>query len=303
MAFRASSYLAAALGIALQLGSSATTAQAENLAQWNLNGIIDSANPLQVSILRVGVAAGDLVHSANLTSEEFSGAFVASDWPSGPLDPSKYFEFSITPNSGLAINYDTVEFSLYNNHEGTSDWELRSSVDGFSSALDAGSEPAIHGSGAPISADISSLGTRSGTVTFRIYTFNNTMHTTPPPHNDATRRGLRGSQFSGKNLWIEGTLEPAPSYTLDVLLTYAGGTLTMDFLLGSDLPVTWTTWLIVDGTAIPLWSVSLPIFPPTPFSAPVTGFPDLGVIGVLSTFDGPNGIVQWDFGVVDTSLP
>lgn len=93
------------------------------------------------------------------------------------------------------------------------------------------------------------------------------------------------------------------SATLDVELTYESGTLTMDFLVGSDISVTWNTWLIVDRFAIPMWSSPLPPIPTIPLTVPFPNFPDLGVIGVLTTLDGPDGIICWDFDIVDTAPP
>lgn len=121
-----------------------------------------------------------------------------------------------------------------------------------------------------------------------------------------------GLTWDGSSLWLSTEspdvvyqLKPTtrPPCTLDLFVTYDGVTLTVDFLLGSEVPVTWNTWLIVDGFSIPLWSMPLPPFPTTSFSIPIPGFPDLGVIGVLTTFDGPGGIICWGFDIADTSPP
>ena len=97
-----------------------------------------------------------------------------------------------------------------------------------------------------------------------------------------------------------GQVDLAPSCTLDLVLTYSAGTLTMDFFLGTDVPVTWHGWLIAVDNIFPFWSVPLPPIPTTPLSVPIPGFPDLGVIGVLTIFHTGDGIVCWDFDVVDT---
>lgn len=90
--------------------------------------------------------------------------------------------------------------------------------------------------------------------------------------------------------------------TLDLALSFDGGTLNMDFLLSSSVPVIWDTWLISESTPVwlPGWSVPLPSFPTTTYSVPIDDFPDLGLVGVLTYFYGPGGIICWDFDVVDT---
>ena len=106
------------------------------------------------------------------------------------------------------------------------------------------------------------------------------------PHND---------------LWFrEG---PVATCTLDLDLRFTDGTLTMDFVLFAANPVIWSAWLIVGNRMIPMWSLPLPAVPATPVSLPVGGFPDLGVIGVLSTFTDARGVVCWDFATVDTRGP
>ena len=73
--------------------------------------------------------------------------------------------------------------------------------------------------------------------------------------------------------------------------------------LGSNVPVTWNTWLIVGRNVFPLWTAPLPPFPTVPFSVPVPGFPPLAIIGVLTTFDTAGRIFCWDCDSVDTGPP
>ena len=113
-----------------------------------------------------------------------------------------------------------------------------------------------------------------------------------------------GNLQPNDDLWFrEGPVSSVSSCTLELLLTFGAGTLTMDFLLGTTDPVIWSTWLIAGNIAVPLWSVPLPAFPATPFSLPIPGFPGLGVIGVLTTFGTADGIFCWDFAIVDTGGP
>ena len=85
------------------------------VATWELNGVINSANPVPVTNTAADVSGSDLAKSVTLGSSNFANAFVATGWPTTPgIDTDRYFEFSVTPDVGLDILYSTVEFSLYN---------------------------------------------------------------------------------------------------------------------------------------------------------------------------------------------
>ena len=172
------------------------------VATWELNGVINSANSVPVTNTAADVSGSDLAKSVTLGSSNFANAFVATGWPTTPgIDTDRYFEFSVTADVGLDILYSTVEFSLYNNFGGSSDWEIRSSDDGFAAALDSGTAIGLVGSGVSIVADVSSLGRACCMLTtFRFYSYNNT-GTAPPD-----RRGFRGSAAGGDDLKVFGTV-------------------------------------------------------------------------------------------------
>lgn len=192
--------------VALAIAWLAAPANAQ-LAVWDPSGVVDSANPVAVSSTDPDVSASDLTKSPSLLDLIVANTFMAGFWPTGPLDPDKYFEFSVTPDLGLKIVYSDVTFSLRNFagccFDGTSDWEVRSSVDGYASALDSGSIlSGLPTPGVVVVADVSSLGSVADTVTFRIYTFNN-MDTTAFPD----RRGITGTSLAGVGLEVNGVVE------------------------------------------------------------------------------------------------
>jgi len=89
--------------------------------------------------------------------------------------------------------------------------------------------------------------------------------------------------------------------TLDLILTYTGGTLNMDFYLGTSEPATINVWFNVLSQIIPYLSVPLPPIDP-PISVPIAipGVPSIGTIGVLTTLTTPDGIICSDWETVDT---
>lgn len=74
-------------------------------------------------------------------------------------------------------------------------------MDNYASVLDSGFETDIAPYGAPVHADISSLGVRSGYVTFRVYSYNNSGETGPD------QRGFRGSAVNGLDLKVIGVVQ------------------------------------------------------------------------------------------------
>ncbi len=79
----------------------------------------------------------------------------------------------------------------------------------------------------------------------------------------------------------------------------------MDFELGTQVPATWSVWLVMPGTGagiIPLWSLPIvfPISQPTTFQIPFP-LPDLGTIGFVTALSTSEGITCFDAGIVNTS--
>jgi hypothetical protein len=87
----------------------------------------------------------------------------------------------------------------------------------------------------------------------------------------------------------------------DVNLGYAGGTLSMNFTVGSSSPVTWNVYLSVFNIVVPFLSLNIPAFDP-PIALPLAiPFPSLGGMGVLTTLTTPaDGITCSGWDTVDT---
>ena len=91
--------------------------------------------------------------------------------------------------------------------------------------------------------------------------------------------------------------------TLDVELSFTeGNTLNMDFELSAVDPTTLHLWLVASTGAIQLFSAPSPAIPSlTPFSLPVPGFPNMGMIGVITFMtDAVDGMICFDAETVDT---
>ena len=174
-------------------------ASADVLAFWNPAGTLDSSVPLAPASVSPSLAsAGNLTGGPGLTSQGlFANAYEFDNWSGGAFDATDYLAFSTTGNN---INYSSVAFSLYNNYDGSGNWQIRSSVDNYAAPLDMGTFSGIFFGGLLITADVSALGVQSGTVQFRIYTFNNSGDTNP------LQRGIRGTGGSGQGLTVNGSV-------------------------------------------------------------------------------------------------
>ena len=94
--------------------------------------------------------------------------------------------------------------------------------------------------------------------------------------------------------------EPPPC-ALDLVLSYAAGTLTMDFTVGNLEPVTGSAWLVSGTNANLLGSIGLAINePPISLSFPIP-VAQQGTIGVLATLTtSSQGIICSTWVIVDT---
>ncbi|MDT7833486.1 T9SS type A sorting domain-containing protein [Flavobacteriaceae bacterium S356] len=61
-----------------------------------------------------------------------SGAF-ANGWSTGAIDTGKYFEITVTPNSGFEINITDINFGERRSGTGMRDYQVRWSIDDFAS--------------------------------------------------------------------------------------------------------------------------------------------------------------------------
>jgi len=101
-----------------------------------------------------------------------------------------------------------------------------------------------------------------------------------------------------------GAREPAAGFTLDLDASYAGGTLSLAFTLGTPEPAVWVNYFVLTSPTvqfIPLWTFPLPVIDP-PFDIPIAlPFPSIGWVGVLTSLFTAEGRQAVDLVWVDTS--
>lgn len=154
--------LSAFLGIALVLWC--TPARAAVLAQWNPSGDVNEANFPATST--AAVTASSLTYAGtNLLNVPITGDYGVKNWPIA-FDPTYYIQFSVTGT----ITFTSVDFSWWSSSWHVNAMQLRSSVDGYGAALaTATNAQGSTGGVKNTSLNVSSLGQRTGTTTFRMY--------------------------------------------------------------------------------------------------------------------------------------
>lgn len=100
---------------------------------WSTNGNVISFpyNGLPITDVSVGN-----FNKVNVVSSSSSGNFRASGWSTNSIiDPTKYFEFSISVLSGTTLNISNINFGIGRSSTGPLKYEWRSSIDNYASAI------------------------------------------------------------------------------------------------------------------------------------------------------------------------
>jgi hypothetical protein len=171
-----------------------------SIAIWGING-----NQVRVPVTSTAanVSGTDLTPASALPAPPaISFSFSFTGWPStDEVDTAKFFQFGVTAAAGANVTYDQLEFALacFNCEDDTppASWQVRSNVDGFSGVLAAGTVSSVQPP-ALVTPSIRNLGTRSGSVTFRLYIFNVELN---------GFFGFRGPNGAGTNLSVLGGLD------------------------------------------------------------------------------------------------
>ncbi len=122
------------------------------------------------------ITAGNLTAGAGLTLEANTGTFSYNNWTSaGSINATDYYEFTITPDAGYDLTLTSLTFKQDKEHGDSPDnWQLRSSLDNFGSAVNSGATSNDDSFATTISTDLTGgdFDNLSAPITFRLYAFN-----------------------------------------------------------------------------------------------------------------------------------
>jgi hypothetical protein len=132
----------------------------------------NSSSPFAPTTVGPDVTAGDLTN-VGVTGFNAPASYQTYGFGSS-LDTGKYLTFTVTPDPGLLLSFDTL--TIWTSESVSTDVNaaaLRWSVDSFGSDLDTVSIP-YQAPPAMESFDLSSLAEQSSSTTFRLYFYGNT---------------------------------------------------------------------------------------------------------------------------------
>ncbi len=150
--------------------------QSQTVANWTLNNTLAGVGTPHSS-------AGSLSLGSGVSSGSFNGGveyFGQDGWPTGALNTSTYVQFTISPTAGHELHLSSVTLRIRRSNTGSpagsgpTSWAIRSSIDGYSSNLGAGSMTHAY---ANYVVPLSSFTGLSSTVSFRVYGYNTTVST------------------------------------------------------------------------------------------------------------------------------
>jgi hypothetical protein len=173
----------------------------EVVVGWQLRGDIPT-QILPPTSTAANVTGTDLTRSNAFEPGPAFNFYAAIDWPRDGLNLNKYFQFGVSANTGSSVTFDRLEFAISstNANDGSADWEIRSSVDGFGTPVAEGTILSVAFPGTSIAPSIRSVGTRSGTVTFRLYIYN------LQGDGEVPFVGIRGPSSGGSSLLMFGAV-------------------------------------------------------------------------------------------------
>lgn len=171
------------------------------------------------SFTAVGTPANPNASSRFSFTDWSTGAVTGSDTFTGGINVNEYYEFSITPDAGFALNLDSITFTIQRSSTGIRQYSVRSDIDSHASNLPASigstttalsvvnspqdnifqiadtSTTAVNGSTITLGATFDAL---TQTVSFRFYGWNAEAKT---------------GTFSIDNVGVFGTIAPVVSPT------------------------------------------------------------------------------------------
>jgi hypothetical protein len=155
-----------------------------------------------------GITASNLAANGAIAPNTFSNHFYFQNWDAA-VNLSKYYEATLTVGAGLQLLLDNVSYSVESTAGAGSTFQVRSSLDGFTSVIDSFTTNAADVTDR--TSDLSGLGAISGAVTFRFYATAPTTGTSMGFANHQVGGAGGGLPDVGQDIQFFGSVVPVPS--------------------------------------------------------------------------------------------
>lgn len=119
--------------------------------------------------VNTNITVSGIGRGTGITGTAANDRYNASGWNTVTLDVNDYFEFTITPNASIGVNFISFAFTLQRSGTGPVSAALRSSLDGFSTDIGAVTTAAAPGVLNTIDLSAGAYQNLSSSITFRIY--------------------------------------------------------------------------------------------------------------------------------------
>ena len=205
--------------IAVSLIGAASLQAQSVIATYDISTANAFSSPSVTPSTAPNVTAANLTTTGVSVGNNLLGSFLWTVWGgSTSLNPAKYMQWSVAPTAGNQIDFTgaNATFSLVfgadpgGTPHGADTWQLHASTDGFVSsdiALGSAMSLAPDQQQIPESVSLGVLATQTGTVTFRLYGYNDTSIVANSGGLANNNGALSGT---GGDLLINGTVSAVP---------------------------------------------------------------------------------------------
>jgi hypothetical protein len=143
-------------------------------------------NPYTIGqLLSPAITVSGIGRGTGISGAAANNRYNASSWNTAALDPDAYFEFTLTPNAGIAINFTSFVYTSQVSNATIANFSFRSSLDAFTADIGIASA-----TGATIDLSLPAYQNIAAAITFRLYAWGADVSTRTFSINDFTFNGL-----------------------------------------------------------------------------------------------------------------
>jgi hypothetical protein len=125
----------------------------------------NSSNPYKAGqVVNSNISASGISRGKGILGKNAKNRYDATGWNSIALDPTDYFEFTITPNVGKKIDFASFVYKGQVSKNGPTLFAFRSSIDGFRSNIGT-----VSAAGKTVLLSSSVFQNITGAISFRVY--------------------------------------------------------------------------------------------------------------------------------------
>ncbi len=174
---------------------------------FEFNGNNGTADPVASNFNDFALTASAISRGAGLIAVANNNSFNSSNWSTVSIADAvandNYVEFTVTPNAGFQFDVNTITFQVRRNNNGFTSIALRSSLDGFTTDIDA--VVPITANYQVVTFNVNQLN-NTGSVTYRLYGTANT----------ADGQGRFENGGANNDIVVDGSINTSPAVSCNI---------------------------------------------------------------------------------------